>query len=213
MKRRPVGMGTNQEGDFIPVWSPRVKMGRIRRLYETDAKGVRNEELLDEVGTALLCRCESFIAANEVRAGKPLCPACGEVAVKQEGEEPVLRCECGWELSHEAYFKTIQHKQLSGGENVIELFREFIHEFSRARNPRRKMVLIDQLIHGFHGALESIGAEEQGVRRPAGVNLIEGNMHDVIRFLNDLTYGAGSTPELQESRKMWELGLKANPEG
>jgi len=96
---------------------------------------------------------------------------------------------------------------------VIELFREFIHEFSRARNPRRKMVLIDQLIHGFHGALESIGAEEQGVRRPAGVNLIEGNMHDVIRFLNDLTYGAGSTPELQESRKMWELGLKANPEG
>ena len=33
----------------------------IRRLYETDARGIYDEDLINEVGHGLLARCESFI--------------------------------------------------------------------------------------------------------------------------------------------------------
>ena len=50
--------------DLLPQWSPRVKKHQIKRLYEDDARGIHDEELLEEVGYTLLCRCESFIAAS-----------------------------------------------------------------------------------------------------------------------------------------------------
>ncbi|HEY3341750.1 MAG TPA: hypothetical protein VGK81_07020, partial [Anaerolineae bacterium] len=62
---------------ILPHWAPRVKQNLIRRLYETDARGIYDEELIDEVGYALLARCEAFIAAVEASRGKVTCPACG----------------------------------------------------------------------------------------------------------------------------------------
>src|SRR5689334_11807084 len=38
-------------------WEPRVPGHRIRRLYETDARGIRDEALLDDVAYALYSRC------------------------------------------------------------------------------------------------------------------------------------------------------------
>ncbi|MEW6750488.1 MAG: hypothetical protein AB1505_05855 [Candidatus Latescibacterota bacterium] len=32
---------------LLPTWAPRVPKARIRRLYETDARGVCDEELID----------------------------------------------------------------------------------------------------------------------------------------------------------------------
>lgn len=51
----------------------------IRRLYETDAKGIYDGDLIDEVGYGLLARCESFIRANRARAGEVPCPECGQI--------------------------------------------------------------------------------------------------------------------------------------
>jgi len=31
-------------------WAPRVKPQTLRRLYQTDARGILDEELIDEVG-------------------------------------------------------------------------------------------------------------------------------------------------------------------
>ncbi|MBI5289694.1 MAG: hypothetical protein HY873_12045, partial [Chloroflexi bacterium] len=41
-------------------WARRVKPEVIRRLYTRDAKGIVDEELIDEVGYAMYARCHSI---------------------------------------------------------------------------------------------------------------------------------------------------------
>ena len=182
----------------LPVWAPRLRQSLIRRLYETDALGIYDDELLDEAGWGLKARCESFIAAVEASRGRVKCPACGQIVLHHSGKDEILHCAaCGWELPWQTYFKTFQHKQLSGAEAVLALFQEFVDQFPAARSGQEKMLLIDRLIHGFHYNLQF------GSTRAAGVNLIEGNYHEVVDFLDRLTYGEGSTPGLSEQRAEW----------
>jgi len=51
----------------LPTRAPRVPKRPIRRFYETDVKRNHDEELIDEVGYALLARCGSFITKSEGR--------------------------------------------------------------------------------------------------------------------------------------------------
>ena len=44
-----------------PVWAPRVPRFKIAQLYHTDARGLQDEDLADEVGVALLVRIESCL--------------------------------------------------------------------------------------------------------------------------------------------------------
>ena len=186
----------------LPAWAPRVRRDSIRRLYELDAKGIQDEELLDEVGWALRSRCESFIAAVEAVRGRAPCPVCGQVIAHNCHLEEVLHCnQCGWECTWGAYFKTIQNKQLSGADPVLELFREYMTGFPSARSPQEKMLQIDRLIHGFHWNLQ------YGFTRATGVNLIEGNYHAVVDFLDTLSYGPGSTPGVVESWEEWRMKI------
>jgi len=76
-------------------------------------------------------------------------------------------------------------------------FRDFALGFPKARNYGEKMVLIDQLLHRYHWELEG---EPGG---PAAVNLIGGTRGEVLAFLNELTYGKGSTPGLSATRQRW----------
>jgi len=180
-----------------------VRRHKIRRLYENDAMGIYDEELIDDVGYGLLARCQSFIAANQARRGEAPCPSCSRTVPHARGKEEVLRCECGWEIAWGEYFKTIQHKQLSGGEPVLDLFREFVRFFPSARTPREKVLLIDQLIHGFHWALK------EGTRtRPVAINLIEGKLRQVIAFLDDLNYSEKSTPGLRQNVAEWSRSIQ-----
>jgi ribosomal protein L37AE/L43A len=182
----------------LPVWAPRIRQSLIRRLYETDALGIYDNELLDEAGWGLLARCESFITAVEASRGRAKCPACGQVVLHHAGKDEVLHCAaCGWEMAWQAYFTTFQHKQLSGAEAVLALFQEFVDQFPAAQSGREKMLWIDRLIHGFHYNLL------YGSTRAAGVNLIEGNYHEVVDFLDRLTYGEGSTPGTRARRTEW----------
>jgi len=83
---------------LIPKWAPRVKQREIRLLYSTDAKGIYDEDLINEVGYGLLVRCESFIDANEARAGRAKCPNCSKIVAHSCRKDEILRCNCGWEL-------------------------------------------------------------------------------------------------------------------
>ena len=67
---------------ILPTWAPRLKPYLIRRVYEGDAQGLLDSELLDKVGWALYARCESFLLAHEARNGRARCPVCGDVAGK-----------------------------------------------------------------------------------------------------------------------------------
>jgi hypothetical protein len=185
----------------LPVWAPRVPKRDIRRLYETDAQGIYDLDLIQEVGYGLLARCESFITANRAREGELPCPECGRSVCREE----TLRCPCGWTLPWADYFKTIQHKQLSGAEPVLEQFQGFVDAFPSARTPQEKMLLIDRLIHGFHFYYKT-----DAPTRPVAVNLIEGRLSDVVAFLDRLTYGEKGTPGMRETYAKWDRNIDAN---
>ena len=63
------------------------------------------------------------------------------------------------------------------------------------------MLLIDRLIHGFHYYLQF------GPTRAVGVNLIEGSYHEVVDFLDRLTYGESSTPGTLQARLEWRAKI------
>jgi len=186
---------------LLPTWAPRASQRKIRQFYETDAKGIYDEELIDDVGYSLLARCESFITANCARAGEVPCPQCNEIVQREE----ILRCACGWELPWADYFKTIRHKQLSGAEPVLKQFRDFVRSFPRAKTPRAKVLLIDRLIHGFHWLIK-----KDRPSRPVAINLIGGRLGQVVAFLDELAYSEKSTPGTRENLDEWDKNIRVN---
>ena len=182
-----------------PIWSGRVPRNMIARLYECDAQGIIDEELIDEVGIALLARIDSISRSKEVRSGSVLCPLCGS-SIPREGHTKgeILRCEpCDWELSWGEYFKTIQGKHLLA-HGVRAFLTDYAREYPRAKSARGKMILIDTLIHCFHGELKG------KLNAPGARDLIGGKPRDILDFLNRLTYGDQSTTELQITRADFE---------
>jgi hypothetical protein len=194
--------GTKAE---IPTWARRVTQKEIRRLYETDAKGIYDEALIDEVGYGLLARCRSFIDAMDAIRGRARCPHCSSVVVHTSKKEELLHCDCGWELSWGEYFKTIQHQQLNGAVPVINQFRDFVNAFPIAKTLQEKVILIDILIHGFHWYYKS-----SAPARPVAVNLIEGKMNEVVAFLDSLSYGDKSSPGTRENYAQWNENIEVN---
>jgi hypothetical protein len=175
-----------------------VQKAKIKRLYDLDSQGIYDFELLDEVGYALRSRCQSFITACQAVAGNAPCPVCDTVIPHNWDKEKLLNCpKCDWQLTWGDYFATIQHKQLSGAEPVLEIFQEFVDQFPKARTDREKMFRIDRLLHGFHWNVK------YGPTRPVAINLIEGRLHDVILFLDELSYGPDSTPGTIEQKTEW----------
>jgi hypothetical protein len=186
----------------VPRWALRVPQSLIRRLYESDAQGLYDEDLLNEVGMALYMRCESFIVAVEASRGRAKCPDCGQIVLHQPLLNEVLHCaQCGWECPWPVYFKSFQHKQLSGAEPVLDVFQDFMARFPAATNPRDKMLCIDWLIHNFHRSLTG------DPTRTTGINLIEGRYFEVVAFLDKLTYGERSTPGMRSTLAEWRANI------
>lgn len=186
------------ESHELPEWSPRVRPALVKQLYLSDAQGIHDDELIDEIGIGLLLRCQSFIEANEAVAGRAHCPQCRRIVAHNGKKETVLRCACGWSLAWGDYFHTIQNKQLSGAEPVINLFQSYIDRFPTTRTYQDKMVLIDQLLHGFHWYLKF------GHTRPVAVNLLQGRLPEVIQFLDELSRGPESTAGVEERYREWQ---------
>ncbi len=86
--------------------APRVNPSLIRRLYEVDAKGIVDEDLIDKVGYALYARCQSILEATEAHAGRVKCPECGASVIHDGGpwvKEADLDCtQCGAGTCHGA---------------------------------------------------------------------------------------------------------------
>jgi len=184
---------------ILPAWAPRVKPYLIRRLYESDAQGLLDVELLDQVGWALYFRCESFLLAIEAKQGRARCPVCRNIVIHQLNSKGNIHCtSCGWECTRRAYLDTIKNQQLDGGPEVILLFQQYVDTFPNVKEPAQKMLVIDELIHGFHHFLGS-----GRTRRPVGINLIDGHLEFVVDFLDKLSYGPGSTPGIQQTLQTW----------
>ena len=56
-------MSTTARGEIR--WGRRVPKWKIRRLYELDARGIVDEELIDDVGVTVFERCRSILTMRE----------------------------------------------------------------------------------------------------------------------------------------------------
>jgi hypothetical protein len=180
-------------------WEPRVAPEKIRRLYQTDAQGILDEELLDDVAYALYARCDSIVAVTEAICQQRLrCPGCSQMIRLGDGQAELISCSgCRWEVTREAFRQSYRNKRL-GGFGAIEAFRAYLQRFPGARSPQEKMLLIDRLIHAMHNELA------RRVQRPASVNLIEGDIRSVVALLEGLAYGEGSTLGVGSARSSWK---------
>jgi hypothetical protein len=182
------------------IWARKVSQEKIRRLYEMDARGIVDEEFIDEVGCSLYARCESIVTVTHAHYGRVKCPSCHDMVIRQRMGDPyeVLECrECGWQIVWNEYHGTYRGKQLFGA-NALEIFEDYIRKYPKAKSSREKMLLIDKLIHEFHTGLREYG-------RPVAANLIEGSLKEVIRFLDSLSYGEG----YREAQCCWRQKLRS----
>ncbi len=190
----------------LPVWAYRLRKSQIERLYKSSGRGFVDEELIDEVGFALLARCESILDVSEAVRGRPRCPNCGTTAQLDRGSTRFAKCgACGWECPWALYQKTYQRKGLSGG-GFEPFVRAFVEKFSGARSHGEKLVLIDTLIHRFHWEhVSAVGG------RPGASALIEGKMKDIMPFLDRLSYGDDVPPDIEQTREEWRRKWAGNP--
>jgi transcriptional regulator with XRE-family HTH domain/predicted RNA-binding Zn-ribbon protein involved in translation (DUF1610 family) len=177
----------------VVVWPRRVSRRVIRQLYELDAKGIVDAELINEVGFGLLARCESIVIVTSAHhRGQVTCPACGGDVVRLRPlhvRTQPLHCDsCGWTTTWGAYYDSYRRHgdgRLTGG-SALPAYHEFITRFRTARTPRARLLAIDSLIHRFHHELKVS-------TMPAAASLIEGSTSDIIDFLDQLSAGDGST--------------------
>jgi predicted RNA-binding Zn-ribbon protein involved in translation (DUF1610 family) len=186
-------------------WASRVNPALVRRLYESDARGFVDEELIDKVGYALYARCQSILQATEAHAGRVICPECGALVIRAStpsDKTAILDCAgCGWRVRWADYFKTFQDKHLVGG-GAVAFHAEFVERYRRASSPRDKMLAIDRLIHAFHWELV------QRPGRSAARELIYAKSHqDLLTFLDTLAYGEQSGPTLRAMKPTWDQKL------
>jgi len=190
-------------------WPPRVPRLKLRRLYELDAQGLLDTELLDDVGLTLYLRCQAILQVEDAKQGRVLCPQCEAIIVRPDRrpEEEMLRCGgCGWEMGWQEYAKSFRRKQLSVG-GAQRVFERYVQQYPQAQSSRDRMLLVDQLIHAFHVHVFAWAQGEQPTR-PVCPNLVEGTLHELLPFLDSLAYGEGGPPERRETYAAWRQGLR-----
>ena len=190
-----------------PQWAGRVPPHRIKRLYAWDAKGIVDEAMIDEVGYTLLARCESILTVTEAHNKRRVaCPLCGQFILHNWNDEDLLRCgDCDWQLSWGAYRKTYQKKQLHAG-GMEPFLKAFAVDFSQARDPQDKMILIDTLPHRYHGEFE--GSEG----RPGALNLIAVKGTKEVRAFLDGLGGKELEPKYPDAAEAWVERVKREEE-
>ena len=185
-------------------WAPRISQAKIWQLYQQDAQGIVDEELIDEVGTALYARAESIILVSNRRLRCPRCRTVFHLGDPLQADDAVIACPeegCGWETTFQACRNSWRRRRLFGG-GIQPMLETYVERYARAESPRAKMMLIDQLLHTFHHEIV-VGR----MPKAAACNLIEGKAPKVVAFLERLTYGDGSTPGLRETKEMWRKRL------
>jgi hypothetical protein len=176
-----------------------VSRAKISRLYQTDALGIVDEALIDEVGTALLARCESVLVVSRAQARCPRCGTVFDVGWARDRDES-LACPagCGWQTTVEDWHRSWRHQDLIG-TRAAGAFEHYAAHYPQAQTPQQKMLLIDGLIHAFHEGIVA-GAPH----RLAANNLIEGSYGQVRAFLDALSYGESGMPGLQQRYAGWQ---------
>jgi len=194
-------------------WAPKVSLAKIRTLYIRESQGICDEELIDEVGTSLYQRCASILEFTEATRGRVQCKRCARAGITtiilrktQEFAEIVKCAVCGWQVRWSVY---LNEAEKSGGNlhvgHARDAFERFIQIYPHCQYGREKILAIDLLIHEFHWILLKESQDEKITvpHKPAGLNLLQGSTNQILEFLNTLTYGENTAPELLANREWW----------
>lgn len=186
-------------------WSPRVPKAKLRRLYRQEATGLLDDRLLDDVGMMLYLRCRDILAIHRAQVQMEVrCPRCDaegrDVFIpRRKGRDAHITCpQCGWSIVWNDWRKSHRRRQLNPG-GAVDAFQGFVDRWRTARDARSKMLAIDRVIHEFHYSLKD---QPDRPTRPAGVNLIEGKLGDVVEFLDELSEAA-SDQALRANAEEW----------
>jgi len=183
-------------------WAKRVARRDIQRLYESDERGLLDDELLDSVHYAIHARVRDMFEVREAQTfGRVKCRSCGTPVPQpyqmgSQSKNNGLQCErCGWQTTCGEFYASYTGKSLLPG-SVAHIFEAYLERFAAAETPAQKLLLIDWLIHQFH--------VNQGVARmPVGENVIQGTTDQVRELIEALASGTGSTQGLS-SLEEWQ---------
>jgi hypothetical protein len=185
-------------------WAPKIRQAKIWQLYQNDAQGTVDEDLVADVGYRLLQRCRSIqLATNRSLE----CPRCGAVLKLPENEPWRLRAGthpcptpgCGWETSAEVWHDSWRHQDLLGLA-AMPAVETYLRDYPRAASAQERMVCIDQLIHAFHISLRTGKAG-----RSFANNLIEGSHKQVVDLLDRLFARPGGVDKQQWRAEVDEM--------
>ena len=178
-----------------PTWAKKVPPEKIKKLYEQDAKGIYDEELVDDVGISLYARVDSMLMVTSSNLGHPLCIECRTEIPNSWQKGFISVCPaCGWTIDIFEYRATYKGQTLNGVGALPDL-KEFAEKYPLAKTYAEKMLMIDFLIHTFHGNL----SEEPS--RPTATNVIDGDAGAIANLIFTLAYGEGSTVAAEELEK------------
>lgn len=172
------------------TWAPKIRQAKIWQLYQNDALGTVDEDLVKEVGYGMLQRCRSIRLATRREVE---CPRCGTVFKLAEagewvllpGSQPCPTPGCGWETTAEAWHASWRHQDLLGAA-AMDAVETYLRDYLRAKTAEERMLCIDQLIHAFHLSLRTGKAG-----RSFANNLIEGSHKQVVELLDRLAAQPG----------------------
>mgnify|MGYP003984057377 CR=1 FL=1 len=184
----------------LPKWAGRVPRWKITELYRKDAEGIIDDDLIDDVGISFMARCISIIESTTAHQGRVKCPSCSTI-IRREGLGLVACTECDWSLPWPDYHKTYKGKHLYGG-GFMPFAEAFVEDYPKARTSRDKMIMIDILMHRFHGEMRDKG------HRPGAIGLIGGRPGEIRRFLDDLFEGRIITDEQRRAEANWVAKVK-----
>jgi hypothetical protein len=166
-------------------WAPMLPTPKLVRLYETDAAGRLDDDLLDDVGWRIWERLTDVI---RVTSGRVRCPICGtELQVRAEGRDPDTPVACpnaDWSVTTRDWHRSWAHRNLNG--NCPE-FARFVDAWPNARSRRARMLRIDAVVHSLH-----VASRDDLPGNFAARNFLEGSRPKIVALLDELATGPGS---------------------
>lgn len=196
-------MDTPFPDGLLPQWAPKVDQLSLRQLYESDARGMLDDDRLVDVGYALYSRCLSIVMVTNRQVACPQCQHIFATNWHWDKRHDTVRIRCprcdSWEISGAQYRQSFEHDNLAA-MMALPAFQTFVERWPLTTKPHERMLLIDRLIHAFHW-----GLKQQAIpHRSTANNLIEGSHDAVIAFLDRLSYGTGTTPDVLATYAEWQ---------
>jgi hypothetical protein len=131
-------------------YAPKVAVALVVRLYRSDALGLRDDDLLADVGWRLHARCRDVLLVSDSLARCPRCRTAFAVPWIGQPEERAAACPgCGWATTAGEYHASWRHQDLLGG-NARPAFASFVERFPAAATYQERMLLVDRLVHAVH---------------------------------------------------------------